>query len=517
MFGKDSTDWKAKYFDALAELERKEDEWKAGEALLAHAVNRLSLLAEGLDSRLDPHLESLRRGLRRGVDPLRLKADLERISSLLDELRILGQAGLDDEIVRLLDWLRLPPPRRAAVDALCVRLRQTRPPRDELLETLAAELNQVLMPIPVPAAMALPAPPSGAAAAAVDGQGRRGRTLVELLDWLRLPLAAEQAAVREKLRLSLSGPVPEERWPATVAGCAELINRSLAALGGERDELHGFLEHVTERLAVLELYVQTEREGAAGARAERERLELAVRAEMGGMRQGIAGAQALESLKAAVLGRLELIDRHLQAHKAASERRYGEIDARIQGLSEQLMAMGEEAHKLRTLIKEKDASLHRDVLTGLPNRRAWDERLAREYAHWQRHRRPLALLVWDIDHFKRINDNLGHIVGDQVLVAVSWLLAAGARESDLLARYGGEEFVMLLPNTDGAAALALAERIRADVAGGRLAVGEGSIGVTVSCGVTELGSGDTTTLAFERADRALYRAKRGGRNRCVLG
>jgi diguanylate cyclase (GGDEF)-like protein len=164
------------------------------------------------------------------------------------------------------------------------------------------------------------------------------------------------------------------------------------------------------------------------------------------------------------------------------------------------------------------AELHRranaDALTGLPNRRAFEEALAREVARALRGGSPLSLLAVDVDHFKRVNDERGHPAGDAVLRAVAGRIASAARAGDLVARVGGEEFVVALPGAGPEAAREAGERIRSRVAAEPFALEGGDLRVTVSVGVAWLGEAapDGTALVA-RADQALYRAKRAGRDR----
>ncbi len=163
-----------------------------------------------------------------------------------------------------------------------------------------------------------------------------------------------------------------------------------------------------------------------------------------------------------------------------------------------------------------------DALTGLYNRRYLDRRLEEEFARAQRHALPLAILLLDIDHFKRINDTYGHPVGDQVLSALGRLTLKTLRTSDIAARYGGEEFLVIAFSTSADAAAALAERWRQWVESHALALAgatspEQAIRVTASVGVAALGPEvDSVRKLVERADQALYRAKQAGRNRVVV-
>jgi diguanylate cyclase (GGDEF)-like protein len=159
-----------------------------------------------------------------------------------------------------------------------------------------------------------------------------------------------------------------------------------------------------------------------------------------------------------------------------------------------------------------------DPLTGLRNRRHFIQWAQRELDLAHRHGLPLAMLVLDIDHFKRINDTHGHVVGDQVLVEIGKRCTATLRGTDLLARWGGEEFIALLPNTPEPLAQALAERLRGAVAAAiALPEGGGSVRATVSVGVAGRGAGGRPLMTLDAltqaADRALYDAKHEGRDR----
>lgn len=157
-----------------------------------------------------------------------------------------------------------------------------------------------------------------------------------------------------------------------------------------------------------------------------------------------------------------------------------------------------------------------DGLTGAPNRRAFLDQLERGLASARRHHQPVALLMLDIDHFKRINDRAGHAAGDQVLVEVSRRIAAALRPEDSLARLGGEEFGVLLPGCAGAAALEVAERIRRRIADAPVEIESEHYPVSVSIGVVASLAGEgTPALLMDAADRCLYAAKAQGRN-CVV-
>ncbi len=163
-----------------------------------------------------------------------------------------------------------------------------------------------------------------------------------------------------------------------------------------------------------------------------------------------------------------------------------------------------------------------DSLTGIFNRRAFMAQAEKEIAVSQRTGLPLGMLMLDIDHFKRINDEYGHATGDAVLVGITNLLTSQLRRQDTLGRYGGEEFCALLPATDTDGAFALAEKLRRTVESIPLSIGDAVVPVTISIGVTMCHASDCGTCRIDynqllaEADKALYQAKREGRNRSVM-
>ena len=165
--------------------------------------------------------------------------------------------------------------------------------------------------------------------------------------------------------------------------------------------------------------------------------------------------------------------------------------------------------KLKVIIEELDLLASTDKLTGSWNRRRLEETVKNEMDRLKRYDHPLCMMMFDIDFFKKINDQYGHGTGDLVLIALAALIRESLRTSDSLTRWGGEEFVVLCPNTTLSTAALLAERLRNKIASESFPEVKH---VTVSVGIAECVSGETFEQWFKRADEALYRAKSGGRN-----
>ena len=156
-----------------------------------------------------------------------------------------------------------------------------------------------------------------------------------------------------------------------------------------------------------------------------------------------------------------------------------------------------------------------DTLTGLPNRREFNERLAERMSAWSRRKEVFTLLLLDVDHFKRLNDQHGHLVGDRMLAGIGRALRASVRREDAVARYGGEEFAVLLPGTSLDEAAHAAQNVREAIARVTIDHNGRKIGVTASGGLAMIQGQDEPEALIQRADAALYAAKAAGRN-CVF-
>ena len=179
--------------------------------------------------------------------------------------------------------------------------------------------------------------------------------------------------------------------------------------------------------------------------------------------------------------------------------------------------MEQEAQGYREHLEEQRQKALIDPLTGLPNRAAWSERLEHEIGQWQQHGNSLLLAMLDLDHFKRINDNYGHLAGDKVLKIIANVLRKRLRGSDFIARFGGEEFVLLLPNTPWPVGARIVEALRAAIEACPFHFKGERVTITVSVGLSAFKPGDRSELVIKRADQALYRAKDAGRNRVEAG
>ena len=235
---------------------------------------------------------------------------------------------------------------------------------------------------------------------------------------------------------------------------------------------------------------------------------------MKGIETSVQDAAELNQLKTTVQDRLDAIRNHILTYQEGEEKTHRELLDELAKSNARLRDLEMETEQFRARLMEEHAQAIHDKLTGIYNRLAYEERMAQEFQRWKRYKKPLTLLVFDVDHFKSINDNYGHKAGDKALKLIAQTLQKNIRETDFLARYGGEEFVVLMPETDIASAMGVANKLRESVEAIHFNYQEKALNVTISCGATQFHKGDSAEAVFQRADACLYQAKQKGRNQC---
>ncbi len=328
--------------------------------------------------------------------------------------------------------------------------------------------------------------------------------MAETIDWKQRHLDA----LREM-------EIKERGWRELEQLLRRLVGR-LCTIARERGEVVAMLGQVTERLAEMARFMASATDERERGHQDEQLLNTDMLAQMSSLTAEVCATEDLSALRTLVIARLESVAVKVHDFHDREQQRYAQHAARSEGMHARIAELERESRQLqRNLELEKQRS-RIDPVTGVANRISFDERFAAELARWERAREPVAILVWDIDHFKGINDACGHRAGDTVLREVAGCLSRGRRDADFFARIGGEEFVTLLPGSKLPEAARAAEQMRASVAGLRFHFRRSPVHVTVSCGLTELRDGDSVDSVFDRADAALYQAKNTGRNVCVV-
>lgn len=337
-------------------------------------------------------------------------------------------------------------------------------------------------------------------------------TLLGLLDDLVLPERHQDQAdlLRERI---LAGLNLYELVPVL----DDLAVLMLAISDVGQREFEGYLKQLNERLATFQGGLQDAHDGYADSVSAARQLDSELRQQVDGLHNSVQQATDLPSLKELLENRLDGLLGTMEQYQRQRDEREQLVAGRLQTLVERVANMEQEAKGFRQHLEEQRQKALLDPLTGLPNRAAWNERLDLELARWQRYGGELLMAVVDIDHFKRINDEYGHLAGDKVLKIIAGELHKRLRKTDFIARFGGEEFALLIPATPLAGGLQLLETLRAGIEACPFHFRGERVTITLSAGISAFASAERSDQVFERADQALYQAKRGGRNCVVAG
>ncbi|MGC1508875.1 GGDEF domain-containing protein [Ketobacter sp. MCCC 1A13808] len=557
MSGDSTNDWKTKYLTVLEEMEASEEKERANQKLMQRAIVRVCLAADGLDERLDHQLNALRKGLRDGHSIESLEPVIDRLEDSVMELddRRREQNQETQQIIeeQLANYQKLDLPRTQTneLKAFTKTLPELiagsglKPALIKQLSSVYFSLNQHLLQQsnnvdePKPGLISKlfggsnrpPEPdtqntdttphPGNAEPDVIQKDvicgdpylgERLSRTLCNLLEQIDVP--EEFSERKEKLIDSVKTEFQPEQLPDFLDETTQLV-ASIKIMA--QKELEQFLVTLHHRLNDIQDFLINARQGEKEAQENQEKLDHDVRKELREMRSNVEKSDDVVHIKQDIEFMMDRIVAAVDAFHEQENHRRQAVHTRFESLTERMATMESEALELKINLETQRKEAMRDALTELPNRAAYDAHIQSEFSRWRRHSRPLSITIIDIDHFKKINDTLGHLRGDKVLKLVAREISQRLRSEDFVARYGGEEFVIIMPETDLQSALVATEKVRAAIESCPFSFNQQPIPITASFGVTSFENGDEIETCFERADKALYRAKELGRNRVEQG
>ncbi|GGO79205.1 hypothetical protein GCM10011348_12900 [Marinobacterium nitratireducens] len=549
----ESERWRQKYFDQLAVTEQEETRLRQKVRTLQSLVDHIILASRGGDDVLDAELRQLSAVIRQDdADEGSLEAlaqqlkqsarqfDLERcagaerfieaMAQLVDQLLVCdlpaeqldALKALSHDIKKQSDNLRAYPELLAqyselqgsAVRALA-RPAPVAAPRRGFFERIfgagddraASKPERQTCPLGTetePLAVAVKQQEAGA----VVNLNRLTRELKRMLSELPLSEIGEQE--RDRLLSGLESCRDGDQLVNWLQALAEWV---LGAFGQVKSEIGAFLETLSSRLREVDQMLDSNQRLQSRARDNNTELEAAMRRHVGEVQASLSGATDLQNLKHSINSSMTSILDSVAHFMVREAEREQDAVAEADQLRERLRELEADSRKLQQQVAESQRLANTDPLSGLPNRAAYDDRVVQEFQRWKRGDGPLSLAVFDLDKLKDINDRYGHLAGDKAIQLVARETAGMLGPEHFIARYGGEEFVILLPGSPVDAAMQRMERIRQHVAGLPFHFRGETLRVTASIGVCEFSGHTTITEVFERADQALYRAKRSGRNR----
>ncbi|MDO8344667.1 MAG: diguanylate cyclase [Cellvibrio sp.] len=550
----DKNNWREKYLNALDEQEQLEKQFASQQELLRSALVRVSVAADGQDETLDQIMNKLREHLRGKMSATEFNGILSQLETAALAFEQHREQGAQDIRQALMDTtkpLQAFKLSRGVKKELNDYLTQL-PQRSKkvrlypaLLQQLAKIQQQALSEIEQPKSGLFDKILGNKASVKIDEASNENEDglIADLPPMIDLPSASvepvsnyltteyaaqiirvlnqfftsleNETAIKTKveaMRRKLEQGVSVDSLVPLLDSVRDLVMEAYLAAN---QAFATYLKNVNQELAEIYMLLGGAVKNTQDERAASRKLQADVMREMSDLETTAASATDINQLKDTVKSQLgnirQVIDHYQQTDQAQQF-----LAEQLQTLGAKIKTMEVEAEKNRTTLEaHRQKALH-DPLTELPNREAYNERAGAEVQRWQRYGRPLTIAIFDIDHFKRINDTYGHQAGDRVIKVIGRSIAKRLREVDFFCRYGGEEFVALMPETDSATALAVLEKVRDAIANAAFNYKDQPMAITLSVGLTEFRTNDSLESAFERADQALYTAKSDGRNRCQL-
>ncbi len=331
----------------------------------------------------------------------------------------------------------------------------------------------------------------------------------------RLPPTEGGASAVQALIAELATAKNDAAVAGIIARTADLVHKRSERLTHERQQTAAILSEVTNRLEEMAGYLSDSKHAERSHFDDTQTYNETVMTQVRALTEEAGSATELGVLQSLVNARLERVVEHVGNFRAREEVRLLEVTGRAERMRSRIVELEREATELHSKLDREKQEARIDPLTGIANRRSFEERIAAETGRAAGSETSVVMLLWDLDNFKAINDSYGHRAGDRVLQSVAACFMTVMRPNDFVARVGGEEFIVLLSGTKIAEAMVIANQLRAAVEALRFHFRGTPVRVTVCCGLTELQHQDPAGAAFERADLALYRAKHSGKNVCI--
>jgi diguanylate cyclase (GGDEF)-like protein len=297
-----------------------------------------------------------------------------------------------------------------------------------------------------------------------------------------------------------------------------LVRSYMGRVVREQDQVTSFAREVGKNLLDVEKHLMAHLKSAKDSQQANSEFHQTLGGQMEGIRESFVIGQSINEIRGFVFAKLAVIRNVIENKANEDEARYQKACGEIEDLQKNIRTMKEEIGQAKERTKSLEREVLLDGLTGIHNRRAYEQHIMEEMQRFRRYQQTFSLILFDVDRFKDLNDRFGHRAGDKCLKEIINRIKLCIRNTDFLSRYGGEEFAIILPGTNREGACIVAEKVRRAIEMTRFYFQNQAIPVTISLGVTEVRDPDPEPeTVFSRADDAMYRAKREGRNRvCAL-
>ena len=530
-----SDKWKTKYLASLEELEQKEAYWQQSEKILRALIVQLSEASDDSSQKLNKQLGVLKDAVQKGVAATKLKKAIDEVADSILGLKAIQQKKKNDSKKLFSDLItRITPAGKIEkkLSKLAKKIDKTSSIKE--MQPLVEELAKLLV---YGLSLAEKKQKQGGLLSSLISKGEAAgervaeetviqqaepakaleldnaiASLTALLEKMILPTDLQVEA--NLVKRQLAQKPDEEVFLVALEKTVAIVADVLARIKKEKQEIEVFLKQLTSRLQEMDKDIRETARIRELTHQHGMEMTRDMKTEMDTMEQGINSIQNLEELKTAIQSRVILLRNHVDTFILKEGEKGVEAEKVIAQLKNQVQQMEKETEQLKQQLEDERQQTLRDALTGVPNRLAYEERLALELANFHRNNTAFTLVVWDIDFFKKVNDTYGHAAGDQVLKMVASIISKNLRETDFFSRYGGEEFVAILPGTDIKGAQLITNKLREMIAETNFHFRDQPVKITVSAGLAEIRESETGEAVFMRADKALYKAKECGRNNC---
>lgn len=515
-----------------------EAEFNTQSLLLTDFIGKLSQACKGTDISLDNKLANLRAAIKKSAKVVDLEKDIKNIAVLLQKHSL----NNDKNIKKIHEQLQacgsrlqkldnLPVEQRRNLKALTAKMKHSQdalvqylPLMSEFIalyesalqlqnrESTIGLLNANNSTSPSKTANIEDVPDNSDA----ENEQTASKVLLKRFNAIlkTLVTSTRHKADIKKIKASLKGTISNQ---FLMTNCLNVFDLIIEDLKQERSTAKIFLTTLSETLISVQASVGSTIAKSAEASAQHDQFNKALKDKIGEMGLGINAAGSLNDMKVDVNEKLLQIAKTLEKKTKLEEEQRLALVERLNNMSTQVEELELQSQDFKKRIQEQQARSMQDALTKLSNRAAFDDCFAREIVRFHHKNFDLALAVVDLDNFKRINDTYGHTAGDKTLKVIANALTKVIGDDTFIGRYGGEEFVLIFSHYDKATVMNKLNILRKSVASLPFTFKNTRINITLSIGVTLIEENDNVHSSFDRADTALYQAKKDGKNRVIYG
>ncbi len=292
----------------------------------------------------------------------------------------------------------------------------------------------------------------------------------------------------------------------------KIVKKYIDSISNRNAELEEFMKQTMKYLSETEKHMSSELVSHQNKFHADRKFEDSISSNISLIKEDFNTGGDISKIKETVFGKFNNINKNIEKNREQDLQRLQETEKILEKMSTRILDIKAEADELKKRAEEIEIESVHDKLTGLHNRKAYDNKITETLANMDRYNIPSTLLFCDIDHFKKINDTFGHKVGDLALKKMASLLKEKLRVNDFIARFGGEEFAIILPHSSIENAFTAAQGLLSNISEAIFSYKARNISLSISIGISTFRKGDDSNSVLDRADKALYIAKNSGRN-----